>query len=108
VGGDRGSVTAEFAAALPAVVLLLGVALAAIALGSEGVRLQDAAGLAARAMARGESPSAVAGMVSALAPGAALVRAERSGLVCAVLTVRAAGPLSGIELRAESCALAEG
>jgi hypothetical protein len=107
VGGERGSVTAEFAAALPAVVLLLGLTLAAFAVGSQAVRLQDAAGLAARAMARGEGASEVSGAVDALVPGAAIERRERSGLVCAVLATRAAGVLAGIELRAESCALAE-
>ncbi len=105
--GERGSVTAEFAAALPAVVLLLGLALAAFAVGSQTVRLQDAAGLAARVMARGEPPAAVAAAVEALVPQAAVGRAERSGLVCAVVSARAAGALAHLELRAESCALAE-
>ena len=105
--GERGSVTAEFAAALPAIVLLLGLALAALAVGSQAVRLQDAAGLAARALARGEQPGAVAAMVEALAPGAAIGRRESSGLVCATLTARAGGMLAGLELHAESCALAE-
>ena len=107
MGGDRGSVTAEFAVAVPAVVLLLGLALGALAVGSQAVRLQDAAGLAARALARGEPPAEVAGMVGALVPGAGVGRSDRSGLVCAALSVRAPGPLAGIELRAESCALAE-
>jgi hypothetical protein len=107
VGRERGSVTAEFAVALPAVVLVLGLALGALAVGSQSVRLQDAAGLAARALARGEPPGEVAGIAGALVPGVGLARSDRSGLVCAVLAVRAAGVLSGIELRAESCALAE-
>ena len=105
--GERGSVTAEFAAALPAVVLLLGLVLAAFAVGSQAVRLQDAAGMAARAMARGESPQEVAAAVGALVPRAAVEQRERSGLVCAIVTARAAGLLANLELRAESCALAE-
>ena len=104
---ERGSVTAEFAAALPAVVLLLGMALAAFAVGSQAVRLQDAAGLAARAMARGESPSGVSALVSALVPGARIERRDGPGLVCAAVTARADGLLAGIELRAGSCALPE-
>jgi hypothetical protein len=108
VRGERGSVTAELAAALPAVVLLLGLVLGAFAVGSQTVRLQDAAGLAARAMARGEPPPGVTGMVGLLVPGAAVDRRERSGLVCAVVTAPAAGPLASLQLRAESCALAEG
>ena len=104
---ERGSVAAEFAAALPAVVLLIGLALAAFSAGSQAVRLQDAAGLAARALARGEPPTAVAAMAESLLPGAAVQRRERSGLVCAVVTARAPGPLASTELRAESCALPE-
>jgi hypothetical protein len=107
VGSERGSVTAEFAVALPAVVLVLGLALGALAVGSQSVRLQDAAGLAARALARGEPPGLVAGMTGTLVPGARLARSDRAGLLCAVITVRAEGVLAGIELRAESCALAE-
>jgi hypothetical protein len=105
--GDRGSVSAEFAAALPAVVLLLGLALGSLTVGAHSVRLQDAAGLAARALARGEAQSAAQTMAGALAPGAQLARTDRSRLVCVQLTARAPGLLSAVELKAESCALAE-
>jgi hypothetical protein len=105
--GERGSVTAEFVAALPAVVLLLALALGALALGSQSVRLQDAAGLTARALARGDPPEAADAIAGALVPGVAVARSERSGLVCVLLMTRGSGPLSGLQLRAESCALAE-
>ena len=105
--GERGSVTAEFAAALPAVVLLLGMALGAFAVGSQAVRLQDAAGLSARALARGDPPASAEGTAGALVPGATIERRDRSGLVCVVVTGRAPGMLSALELQAESCALAE-
>ena len=105
--GERGSVTAEFAAALPAVVLLLALALGALAAGSMSVRLQDAAGLTARALARGDPPDAAQSIAGALVPGVAVSRHDRSGLVCVLLTTRAPGALSGLQLRAESCALAE-
>jgi hypothetical protein len=90
------------------VVLLLGMMLAAFAVGSQAVRLQDAAGLAARAMARGEPPSEVSAMATALVSGVAIERRDRAGLVCAALSARADGLLAAIELRAESCALPEG
>jgi hypothetical protein len=106
--GERGSVTAEFAAALPAVVLLLALALGALSVGSQSVRVQDAAGLAARALARGESLAAAAGLAGSLVPSAAIAQADRGGLVCAIVTARAPGLLAALELRAESCALAEG
>ena len=106
-GSERGSVTAEFAAALPAVVLLLALGLGALAVGAQSVRLQDAAGLTARALARGDPPSAAAAIAATLVPGAAVSRRDRSGLVCVLLTTQASGPLSSLQLRAESCALAE-
>ena len=104
---EQGSVTAEFAAALPAVVLLLALSLGALAVGSQSVRLQDAAGLTARALARGDPPAAAAAIAASLVPGAGVARRDRSGLVCVLLTTRASGPLAALELRAESCALAE-
>lgn len=46
--GDRGSVTVEFAAALPAVVLVLGLMVAALAWARAGVEATEAAALGAR------------------------------------------------------------
>jgi hypothetical protein len=105
---ERGSVTAEYAAALPAVVLLLALVLTAFSAGAQAVRLQDAAGLAARGLARGEPAEGVARMVQAIVPGAALERRDQAELVCAVVTARSAGLLAGVGLEAESCALVEG
>jgi hypothetical protein len=76
-------VTAELAACLPVLVLLLAVALSAVAVASARVRAQDAAREAARAAARtdGRPPGSV--------PGAS-VRVSSSGdTVSAVATVRA-------------------
>ncbi|MFC0681972.1 TadE family type IV pilus minor pilin [Lysobacter korlensis] len=87
--------------------LLMALALGALAVGSQSVRLQDAAGLTARALARGDPPPAAEGIAGVLVPGAVVSRRDRAGLVCVVLTARAPGPLSALELRAESCALAE-
>jgi len=103
---DAGSVTAELAVALPAVALVLAACVWGLQLASAHVRLQDAAGLAARAAARGDD---VAG---AIASGAALpgltVREERDGdLVCARLSATLAGPpgLPAVAIEARSCAL---
>lgn len=52
----RGSATAEVAVALPALVLVLGVALAALDLGVAQVRCVDAARTGARLLARGDPP----------------------------------------------------
>lgn len=90
---DSGMVTAELAACLPVLVLLLAVALSAVSVASARLRAQDAAREAARIAARSSSQSAGAGGdpggVGVVAPGAR-VRLDISGsVVRAVATVRA-------------------
>jgi len=105
LGGDRGSVVAEFAVALPAVVLVLVVGVGALGAGSRHVRLQDAVADAARLSARGEPAGRVHAAVSAAVPGATVEIAERGDLVC----VTASTPsLLGLRLTADGCALAGG
>jgi hypothetical protein len=83
VGGDRGMVTAEMAACLPVLVLVLGVALTAVTVVGARVRLQDAAREAARAVARGD-PAVGSGLAKAAAPGASVtVRRGRTDVVAA-------------------------
>ncbi|WP_238015408.1 TadE family type IV pilus minor pilin [Dactylosporangium sp. AC04546] len=72
---DRGSAVVEFAAAFPAVVLLLLAGLAALVVVTAKVRCADAAGLAARAAARGEPDSAA----SEAAPAGATISVQRDG-----------------------------
>lgn len=102
-GGDRGSVTAEFAIALPALMLVLACCLAGLQVAVTQVRLQDAAAAAARSLARGESAAVAARLV----PGATVSRNGEGDLVCATLSARAVG-LIPLELRATSCALGGG
>ncbi|MHA7221338.1 TadE family type IV pilus minor pilin [Arthrobacter sp. RHLT1-20] len=59
--------TAEFAVALPAVLLLLALLLAGSAAGVTQLRLEEAARAGARALARGEDTSAVDAIVRRLA-----------------------------------------
>jgi Flp pilus assembly protein TadG len=66
-----GAVTAEFAVALPAVLMLLAMLLAGSAAGVTQLRLEEAARAGARALARGEEPSAVDGIVRKLAGASA-------------------------------------
>ena len=102
--GERGSVTAEFAVALPAVVLVLGLALAAMQLVGEQVRLQVAVADVARVLGRGDAGSLVD--LQQAAPGATLVTTRPDGLVCARARAPAAlGVIVGIELTASACAL---
>lgn len=104
---DTGAAAAEFAVALPAVALVLAVCIGAIGVGSQQLRLQDAAADAARGLGRGESAPAVLSRASQAAPGSSLEQRRDGGLVCARLTAAARGPaaLAGLQLAAESCAL---
>ena len=76
-GAGRGAVTAEFAVALPAVLLLLALLLAGSAAGVTQLRLEEAARAGARALARGEDAAAVDAIVRRLA-GASAVSAVAS------------------------------
>lgn len=67
----QGAVTAEFAVALPAVLLLLMLLLAGSAAGVTQLRLEEAVRAGARALARGESVTTVDGIVRRLAGGSA-------------------------------------
>lgn len=69
--GSRGAVTAEFAVALPAVLMLLAMLLAGSAAGITQLRLEEAARASARALARGEDPAMVDGIVRKLAGASA-------------------------------------
>jgi hypothetical protein len=73
--GDRGSFTAELAAGLPALVLLLLVGLTAVTAVSAKLRCVDAAREAALAASRGE-PGAAAGRREAPAGAVVSVRTE--------------------------------
>jgi Flp pilus assembly protein TadG len=95
---DRGSITAEFAAVIPAVLLVLACSLAGMQLAGQQLRLQDAAATTARALARGDTPPAIAATVTTSTNG---------DILCARLTQDSAG-LIPITLGAESCALAGG
>lgn len=65
--GSRGAVTAEFAVALPSVVLLLAVLLAGSAAGVTQLRFEEAARGGARALARGSAAGEVGEIVRRLA-----------------------------------------
>lgn len=102
---DRGSATVEFAVALPAVVVLLLIFLAGWSALAAKVRLADAAGLAARAAARGEPEASTHGAL----PVGATISVQRDGDLIRV-TVRqrvALGPLPSITLREDAVALVE-
>ena len=100
-GGDRGSVVAEFAIALPAVAVVLLLGAASLGACSLQVRLQDAAADAARLAARGESDGRIA--AAAAAAGGNVTVSARGDLVCA--TVSAEAGIGFGRVTAASCAL---
>jgi Flp pilus assembly protein TadG len=97
-GGDaRGSVTAEFAAVLPAVMMVMVCCLGGLRVAGEQLQLEGTAAVAARAVSRGDAAPATA---------ATLVRSDRGDLVCVTASTSAnLGLLGGLTLTATSCAL---
>jgi hypothetical protein len=87
-GGDGGSVTAETAVVLPALVVVLALSLWAVGAVTAQLRCVDSARVAARALARGES----AAMATA--------RAREAGPPEAEVTISRAGDLVTVEVRA--------
>ncbi len=89
--------TAEFAVAVPAVVLVLAACLGGLRIGVEQLRVVDAAAQAARLAAVGGSPTSGSAAIE-------ITRADDS--VCATATTDV--PLLGlpVRVRARSCALA--
>jgi Flp pilus assembly protein TadG len=81
-------VTAELAACLPVLVLLLAVALSAVSVASLRVRAQDAAREAARATARGDSDAAIR-LAHDAAPDVEVALSASGSDVTAVATIRA-------------------
>ncbi|QTV80042.1 TadE family type IV pilus minor pilin [Microbacterium sp. NIBRBAC000506063] len=103
---EAGSVAAEFAVALPVVVLTLLLGVGALSAASTQVALQDAVSDAARLLGRGESDARVRETVSASVAGAQLSAARQHGLVCVTGRVDlGVGRLVQLPLRARGCAL---
>jgi hypothetical protein len=93
---ERGMVTAEIAAALPALAVVLIVAVWAVALAATHLRCGDAAREAARAAARGEPQHVVRDVALAVAPDGADVDIDRSGgMVTIEVSVDVGLPLPG-------------
>lgn len=91
---DRGTATAELAVVLPALALLAVLGVWAVLLGAGQVRCADAAGVGARALARGEPAAVVRRVVTEVAPAGATVELGRSGDLV-VVEVRVVVPVPG-------------
>ncbi|SDQ84587.1 TadE family type IV pilus minor pilin [Microbacterium sp. cf332] len=105
---DRGSVTAEFAVVVPAAVLVVLLAVAALAAAGTQIRLEHAAAQAARLVARGEDEARAREMVAGAAGGASLTVRVHGDLTCAEVAAEHGIPLPLPPLRVESCALSGG
>ncbi|MGA5166356.1 MULTISPECIES: TadE family type IV pilus minor pilin [Streptomyces] len=108
-GGDRGSVTAEAATALPALVLFTMALVWALMAAAAQIQCVDAARVGARAVARSEPRAEAVAAARSAAPGGARVAVERTGDLWRV-RVEAPAPGPGslrLTLRAEAAALAE-
>jgi Flp pilus assembly protein TadG len=79
---ECGAVTAELAVVLPAVLLVLAGCLGALRLGVEQARMDAAASVVARSIARGDPPE-TADARGGAAGAAAVVVDHRAGVVCA-------------------------
>ncbi|BDZ65697.1 TadE family type IV pilus minor pilin [Agromyces mangrovi Wang et al. 2018] len=100
--------TAELAAALPAVALVLAICLGGVALLTRQAVLADAAADASRAVARGEADARAAAIIARVAPGAG-IRLERSdGFVCVHVRDPAPVALLPLDASARACALEGG
>jgi Flp pilus assembly protein TadG len=106
---DRGSVTAEFAVVLPAVVIVLALGIGGLGAAARVVRLQDAAADAARLAGRGEDAGRAAEAVTRAVDGATASVEDRGDLVCVVATAPAPVlPVALPPLTATACALSGG
>ena len=103
---EQGSVAAEFAVTLPAVMVVFALCVGGIHLAAQQVALQAAAANSARAVARADRASAAHAANSTL-PGARVSVSSQGSLVCATVSIDAAHPLV-LPMRAKSCALGEG
>lgn len=91
----RGSVTAEFAVAVPAVIVLLGILLSAGSAAMCQVRVEEAARAGARVIARGEGPDAVAQEIARVAGSEAEHAVDSSaGVVTVRVTAAVPGPVA--------------
>ncbi|MFW0118562.1 TadE family type IV pilus minor pilin [Rothia sp. CCM 9417] len=108
--GQRGSTTAEFAVALPAVVFILALVLGAAATGMIQLRLEEGARLGARAAARGEDSQTVIRIVQDVEPEARVTIGQQDGMTRVSVSRPAPGligKISGWQLNTDAWALTE-
>ena len=108
---ESGSVTAELVLALPAVVMIVALALGAMSVQLQRMELVSAASTIARAIARDEPIAIVDALVSELGEQVGFEIQEELGVVCVVLRSEIgilSIDLTGLELIETQCAKAQG
>ena len=108
---DSGSVTAELVLTLPAVLLVVGLALGAMSIQLQRMELVSAASTIARAIARDEPIEIVDALVSELGEQVGFEIQEELGVVCVILRSEIgilSIDLTGLELIETQCAKAQG
>lgn len=100
--------TAEFAVALPAIMLVLATCLASVHLVTLQVRLTDAAAAAARALGRGEGADVASGIAARIAGRSDLSHVDDGTYTCVTLGASGGGLLAPIRLTSEACAMSGG
>jgi len=99
--GDRGAAAAEFAVALPAVVVVVALGAAVLGAGAGAVRLQQTTAEAARMLSRGDEAGRALALVASAGSAGEVER--RDGLVCVSAIVPLPAGLPALPVR--SCAL---
>ena len=108
---DSGSVTAELVLTLPAVLLIIGLALGAMSIQLQRMELVSAASTIARAIAREEPIEIVDALVSDLGEQVGFEIQEELGVVCVILRSEIgilSIDLTGLELIESQCAKVQG
>lgn len=101
---ERGSVTAEFAIVLPAVLVVLALIIGGIMLSAHRITLASAAAEVVRLEARGEQRAAKQRLAD-LGSGVRAARETTGALLCLTLSDRPGdGLLKRIQVRARACA----
>ena len=96
IRAEQGSVTAEYAVLLPIIVLFLALILGTAGLGVERIRVEDAARVSARMMARGDGAPAVHAAVQQITgKPAAVSQSGAADMIGVTVTVASGIPVLG-------------
>lgn len=93
---EEGSATAEFAVILPCIIVLLAVLLGSAACGAAFVRIEEAARVAARALARGDSSEQAVQLAQEIAGPEAQIQVRSRGGPGGETSVDVRAPAPGV------------